>query len=166
MYFRLNVKRTEWGRSTAFTMRSFLFTSNGTSGDNSDQAQRISCNLKLIPARSVPFLAGTMFPNLGAECSSPADYYYVNWNYAQMPDCDFYTDEQCEANRSDFSARAHCESNTFGHYEFPEEVKCDGGRNMCHILKCDIQEQGENDSGVCENCLNLNSAQDCQATRD
>ena len=147
-------------------MRSFRFTSNGTSGDNSDQAQRISCDLKMIPAGSVPILASISFQRLGLECTSDVDYKYVNWNYAQMPDCDCYTEEQCEANRSDFSARAHCESNTHGYSDFPDEVQCDGGQNMCHILKCDIEEEGLNDSGVCENCLNLNSAQACQATRD
>ena len=160
------MRRTEWGRSNAFKMRSFRFTSAGTSGDNSDQQQRISCDFKMIPAGRMPTLAGTDFKDLGAECTSSVDYWYVNWNHAQMPDCDCYTEEQCEANRSDFSARAHCESNTHGVSGFPDEVKCDGGRNMCHILNCDIEEAHENDSGVCENCLNLNSAQDCQAIRD
>ena len=152
--------RTQWGRSAAFTMRSFRFTTTGTSGDNSDQQQRISCDVKMVPtqARSSSW-GGTDIGGFSPDCQCDMDDTHANLAYAQMPDCDCHTEEQCEANRSSFSARALCQSNSHGAGDFSDEVKCDNGLNMCHIIE---HENEDTVAGVCENCLTLQSAEDCR----
>ena len=157
--------RTEWGKSAAFTMRSFRFTTTGTSGDNSNQQQQISCDVKMIPAGSTPFGSGgpnCPWPNDceveyrlygGLSSGSPS---YNKLHNAQMPDCDCYTPDECEANRSDFSARKYCETDES---DADQSILCDDRQNMCHILSLGEYEKSR---GVCENCLNLKSAQDCQ----
>ena len=153
--------RTEWGKSAAFTMRSFRFTTTGTSGDHSDQQQKISCDLKMIPAGSTPYgSAGPNCPWVGTdsdhcevtEYRTPWSPSYNNLHNAQMPDCDCYTPEECEANRSGFSARKYCD------IDQSQSIRCDDQQNMCHILS----PHDHGGKGVCENCLNLTSAQDCQ----
>ena len=150
--------RTEWGRDAAFTMRSFRFTSTGTSGDNNDQQQRISCNFKMIPPVTREQLEFYEYiePQLETQIESQ------NSVVTQMPDCDCYTEQQCEANRSGFSARQYCERHENAGNSFlggdPDDILCDGGLNMCHFL----QYNDETEDGICENCLTLQSAQDCQ----
>ena len=163
---RLNVRRTEWGKSAAFTMRSFRFTTTGTSGDSTDQQQQISCDVKMIPAGSTPIGSGG--PGWPLDQISNEIAYknghngpYEDYNklqYAQMPDCDCYTPEQCQTIRSGFSARAFCA--LYGHVD--QTIRCDDGRNMCHLLYQPEQPIDAPMRGVCENCLNLKSAQDCQ----
>ena len=164
-------------------MRSFRFTSTGTSGDNSDQQQQISCDLKMIPAGSTP--VGTASPDCPwgeTDCRTPhhADYKnghngpYIDYNklfHAQMPDCDCYTPDQCEAHRSGFSARAFCAidksdalRNQQAGYE-DQSQPCDDGLNMCYVLNTfddEIESDDQIMRGVCENCRNLTTAQDCQ----
>ena len=153
-------------------MRSFRFTTTGTSGDSNDQQQQISCDVKMIPAGSTPIGSGG--PGWPLDQIDPELAYknghngpYVDYNklqYAQMPDCDCYTPGQCETAGSGFSARAFCaidqsdavRNQLPGHVD--QSIQCDDGRNMCHVLF-------DNDDilrGVRENCLNLTSAQDCQ----
>ena len=155
--------RTQWGRSAAFTMRSFRFTSTGTTGDNSDQQQRISCDVKMIPADIPLGRLGSDCPWGTFRCQIYDASSFVR--YAQMPDCDCYTQDQCEANRNGFSARAYCEKDESysvknqlpGHVD--ESVPCNDWLNMCHVTHYD---QDDIKMGVCENCLTLKTAQDCQ----
>ena len=42
--------QTKFGKTVGFSMRSFRFTSDGTTGDNSTQQQRISCDITMTPA--------------------------------------------------------------------------------------------------------------------
>ena len=157
--------RTQWGRSAAFTMRSFRFTSTGTTGDNNDQPQRISCDVKMIPA-------DTPIGLLGPDCVELWDTFNCKIyeaerfvRYAQMPDCDCYTPDQCEANRNEFSARAYCEKDESyavrnqlpGHID--KSVLCDDWLNMCHVTHYNEDDMLR---GVCENCLTLKTAKDCQ----
>ena len=65
-----------------------------------------------------------------------------------------------------FSARQYCERHENAGNSFPEgdsddilcDGPCDGGLNMCHFLHYDDDKE----EGYCENCLTLQSAQDCQ----
>ena len=148
--------RTEWGQNAAFTMRSFRFTSTGTSGDNNDQQQKISCNVKMIPPVTRKQLEFYEYIEEQYETQIESQNSVVT----QMPDCDCYTEQQCESNRSGFSARQYCDRNEHDlDREENDDVLCDGGLNMCHFLDYD---EVDLKSGYCENCLTLQSAQDCQ----
>ena len=166
------MRRTEWGKSAAFTMRSFRFTTTGTSGDSNDQQQQISCDVKMIPAGSTPIGSGgpdwpldQINHSLAYKHGENGPYVdYHKLQFAQMPDCDCYTQEQCENTRSGFSSRAFCAidksdavlNQSPGHVD--QSIQCDHGRNMCHVLL----HRHRLERGVCENCLNLKTAEDCQ----
>ena len=100
--------RTEWGRDAAFTMRSFRFTSTGTSGDNNDQQQQISCNVKMIPPVTrkqlefYDYIEPQLETQIESQNSVVTQIESQNSVVTQMPDCDCYTEQQCEANRSGF----------------------------------------------------------------
>ena len=140
-------------------MRAFRFTSTGASGDNNDQVQNISCDIKLIQESA---LSSTMphFPPYACNSSHdvisrsldaidfmcPALRVYFS---SQMPPCDCFTEAECNAQLNSFTPtldnESICDSNN----------DCDNGLNMCYIVD-DVCE------GVCENCENLRTAQACQ----
>ena len=195
--------QTEFGRSVAFTMRSFRFTSTGTStgtsGDNNDQQQNISCDIKLIPSASLekprkeqfhqyqptrdeyctyhqmPLKCPQIFPpvfnryraqiqltyfiNQSWLNSPPWDFdFYTAIFYAQMPDCDCYTQDECIAQRNDYTPGLCGDPTSDWYWPSGTPSDCDGGKNMCHYMNTGFPGQ----EGVCENCGNLRSAKDCQ----
>ena len=136
-------------------MRAFRFTSTGASGDNNDQVQNISCDIKLIQESA---LSSTMPDYLSHDCRiinrslDAIDFFcpvlrvYFS---SQMPPCDCFTEPECNAQLNSFTPtldnESICDSNN----------DCDNGLNMCYIVD-DVCE------GVCENCENLRTAQACQ----
>ena len=76
--------QNEFGKNVGLSFRSFRFTSDGTSGDNSRQPQTITCDVKMTPD------------------DVPND---------QAPACECYSENECAAQRRPFTPGA-CTSNT------------------------------------------------------
>ena len=139
----------EFGSSVAFRMRAFRFTSTGASGDNNDQVQNISCDIKLIQESA---LSSTMPDYLSHDCRiinraldafdffCPVLRVYFT---SQMPPCDCFTEAECNAQLSSFTPG-----------ECTGDYDCDNDLNICSY--------GDGEEGVCENCENLRTAQACQ----
>ena len=169
---RLNVKQTEFGRSVAFTMRPFRFTSTATAGDNNDQQQNISCDIKLLSCSSEScrqphfmvegtgnYWSGTGGCHDSSQCPIACPDLRTTLT-AQMPPCDCFTEDECIAQRKNFTLEP-C-GKIIENYS--GDGKCDGGVNMCHyrdnvLCTCDYNRDA---CGLCENCQNLKTAQDCQ----
>ena len=81
IFHRLNVIQSVFGVSIEFSMRTFLFKTNGSSAD--EQQQTISCNLHLDPADSI--------------------------SSTQPDDCSCHSEEECSGNIWYFS-RLHFET--------------------------------------------------------
>ena len=73
----------------------------------------------------------------------------------QMPSCDCYTEDECNAQLANFTPGACGEIGG-------STATCDGGKNMCHYGDIQCNSNGCGDVGLCENCQNLRTAEACQ----
>ena len=133
-------------------MRAFRFTSTGASGDNNDQVQNISCDIKLVQESA---LSSTMphydshdcgaisrsldLPDYSRKVVCPVLRVYFT---SQMPPCDCFTEAECNAQLNSFTPGL-CDSHG----------DCDNGI-------CAYGDGGQH--GICENCESLRTAQACQ----
>ena len=149
-------------------MRSFRFTSTGTAGDNSNQQQNISCDVKMMPSTSTV-------------------------STDQAPKCDCHTDKECDAQaqaqpQSQAQAQAQAPANqpyscsgpgcsASSHVFTPgacgSHFQCDKSQNICDFTEDfdgNTQEfpwyHPDNPQGHCISCENLRTVQDCIDRKD
>ena len=114
-------------------MRSFRFTSDGTTGDNSTQQQRISCDIKMTPVSNT-------------ESNDQASV------------CNCYTEDTCEP--WTFTPGSCTTSDSFnGVNDRSPDLDCDNGLNLCDAQSVPGSRQYE---GQCISCQNLKTVEACQ----
>ena len=97
--------QTEFGNSVSLSFRSFRFTSDGTTGDNSRQQQSVTCDVKITSA--------------------------TNTN-DQAPACECYSENACAVQRRPFTPGV-CTSNT--DCDNGTNICHEGSCENCGILK-------------------------------
>ena len=113
-------------------MRSFRFTSDGTTGDNSTQQQRISCDIKMTPAST------SESNNQASACNCYIEDTCEPWTF---------TPGSCQTDDRTLQSRVS------------PDLDCDNGLNLCDTQRKLGDRQYE---GQCISCQNLKTVEACQ----